>query len=169
MKILFESQLKKFDEKGEKSSWTYITVPQVVSAKLNPTVKKSYRVKGLIDKHPINFVAMVPMGNGEFIIAINAEMRKAIRKQKGDKVSMALELDKAIITINKALLDCLADEPAALKEFNKMPPSHQHYYSKWIESAKTEGTQTKRIAIAVDTLSKKMNYGEMIRSQAKNK
>jgi len=164
MKIIFTATLEKFASQGEKTGWTYISIPKKVAGKINPGVKRSFRVKGKLDEHPIKFVATVPMGEGNFIIAINATMRKAIGKQKGEKVEVELELDKAKITINKEFLECLADEPAALKEFNKMPPSHQHYYSKWIESAKTETTKTKRIALAVDTLAKKMNYGEMIRS-----
>ena len=136
-----------------------------MTEKLNPGVKIAYRVKGKIDDHPISFVSLVPMGEGEFIIAVNATMRKAIRKQKGATVEVLLELDKATITINKEFLECLADEPLALAEFNAMPPSHRHYYSKWIESAKTEETKTKRIATAITTLAQKMNYGEMIRSQ----
>jgi len=164
MKIIFTAILEKFASQGEKTGWTYISIPKKVAEKINPGVKRSFRVKGKIDEHPIKFVATVPMGEGNFIIAINATMRKAIGKQKGEKVEVELELDKAKIAINKEFLECLADEPAALKEFNKMPLSHQHYYSKWIEGAKTEATKTKRIALAVDTLAKKMNYGEMIRS-----
>ncbi len=45
-----------------------------------------------------------------------------------------------------------------------MPKSYQNYYSKWIESAKTEPTRTKRIALAVSTLAKGMSFPEMIRS-----
>ncbi|MCP9751214.1 YdeI/OmpD-associated family protein [Ferruginibacter sp. HRS2-29] len=164
MKIIFTALLEKFASQGEKTGWTYITIPEKVAQKINPGVKRSFRVKGKLDDHPIKFVAAMPMGDGNFIIAINAAMRKAIRKQKGEKVEVELELDKAKIVLNKELLECLADEPAALQEFNKMAPSHQHYYSKWIDSAKTEATKAKRIALSVDTLAKKMNYGEMIRS-----
>jgi hypothetical protein len=50
-----------------------------------------------------------------------------------------------------------------------MPPSHQAYWSKWIESAKTEGTRTKRITQSVIALAKKFDYGQMIRSLKQNK
>lgn len=169
MKIIFTATLEKFTSQGDKTGWTFLTIPKKVAEQLNPGIKKSYRVKGKIDDHVIKFVATVPMGEGKFIIAINAAMRKAIRKQKGEKVEVQLELDKTKTVLNAELMDCLADEPAALKEFNSMPPSHQHYYSKWVESAKTTETKTKRIAICVNTLAQKMNYGEMIRSQKKDK
>jgi uncharacterized protein YdeI (YjbR/CyaY-like superfamily) len=58
----------------------------------------------------------------------------------------------------------LQDEPAAKHYFQSLPKSHQHYFSKWIESAKTEPTKTKRIAMAVNAMSKKMDFGQMLRS-----
>ena len=62
-------------------------------------------------------------------------------------------------------MECLQDEPSALAFFKSKPASHQRYFSKWIESAKTEATKTKRIAMAVSSLAKQMDYGEMLRSQ----
>lgn len=61
-------------------------------------------------------------------------------------------------------MQCLTDEPKALAYFNKLPKSHQNYYSKWIESAKTEATQAKQIAQTVTACSRGQHYGEMIRS-----
>ena len=59
-------------------------------------------------------------------------------------------------------MECLAAEPLALANFTKLPPSHQMYYSKWIEEAKTTSTLTNRIAKAVNALSKNMNVGAII-------
>ena len=64
-------------------------------------------------------------------------------------------------------MDCLADEPAAIEFFKTLAGSHQRYFSKWIDSAKTIETKTKRIAWAVTALAKKQGYGEMIRSHSK--
>ncbi|WP_262919566.1 YdeI/OmpD-associated family protein [Niabella hibiscisoli] len=44
-----------------------------------------------------------------------------------------------------------------------MAPSHQNYFSKWIDDAKTDATKTKRIAQALFGLNNKMDYGQMIR------
>ena len=46
-------------------------------------------------------------------------------------------------------------------------PSHRKEYATWIDEAKTEATTTKRIAIAVSSLAKRMDYGSMLRSQKK--
>jgi uncharacterized protein YdeI (YjbR/CyaY-like superfamily) len=63
------------------------------------------------------------------------------------------------------MIECLSDEPAALSYFKKLPGSHQKYYSKWIESAKTEATKAKRIALTVNACARQMHFGEMMREQ----
>ena len=71
--------------------------------------------------------------------------------------------------LSREFMECLADEPRALEYFNSIPKSFQNYFSKWIETAKTEPTKTKRIAMAVSALAKKMNFPEMIRAQKKDR
>ena len=66
--------------------------------------------------------------------------------------------------LSPELLYCLEEEPVALKNFTKLPPSHQKYYSRWIESAKTFDKKAKRIASAINALKSNLHYGEMIRS-----
>ncbi len=168
MKIGFDAVLKKFDSMGEKTGWTYIEVPKKVTDKLKPGVKKSYRVRGKLDDHMINAVALIPMGDGLFIIAVNATMRKAIKKNKGQKVAALLEVDDSELPISGDLLECLKDEPVAFDRFSAMPSSHQHYYSKWIESAKTQPTKTKRIAMTVSALVRNLDYGAMLREERDN-
>ncbi len=108
-------------------------------------------------------MALIPMGEGDFILALNAAIRKAIRKQKGDKLDVQLEIDTKLIVPPKDLLECLADEPRAQEYFKSLPKSHQNYFGNWIKTAKTEQTRAKRIARVVDAMLKKQNYAEMIR------
>jgi len=49
-----------------------------------------------------------------------------------------------------------------------LPGSHQQYFSRWIESAKTDATKTKRIAMAINAFSKKLGYSQMMQLQKKN-
>ena len=169
MKLAFETRLLKFGKMGEKTGWTYFNIPAALARKIAPATKKSFRVKGKIDKMEIRQSSLLPMGDGNYIFPVNGAMRKILNKKNGDKIQVVLQLDKEKIKIDSLLLDCLADEPEALKQFNAMPKSHQKYYSKWIESAKTEPTKIKRIALAVSTLAQKMNYSEMIQSQQAGK
>ena len=109
------------------------------------------------------------MGAGNFIMALNAAMRKGIHKKKGAMLTVELEVDNKPYELNKEFVECLRDEPAAIAYFKTLPKSHQNYFSKWIEAAKTIETRTKRIAQAVNGLSKKQGYGEMLRELKKQK
>ena len=77
--------------------------------------------------------------------------------RKGAKLEVQLQLDNSVYELNKELMECLEDEPAALDFFKSKPLSFQHYYSKWIDSAK-------RIAMAVSSLARKIEFGEMLRN-----
>ena len=157
-----------FGEQGEKTGWTYIEIPDDIAEKLKPGNKKSFRVKGRLDDYAIKKIALLPMGGGTFIMPLNATTRKKIGKRKGAMLRVELEEDSAPLKISKELLDCLKDEPKAFARFNEMPKSHQHYYSKWIVSAKTEPTKAKRIAMTVNAMYKGMDYGEMLRAARKD-
>jgi len=161
--------IHRFEKQGEKTGWTYIEIPGDIAQKLKPGNKKSFRVKGKLDNFKIAGVSLLPMGGGSFIMPVNAAMRKGTGKRQGAILKVQLEEDKKPYQINADFLECLEDEPNALETFNSMPKSFQNYYSKWIESAKTELTKTKRIAYAVSTLAKGMNFSEMIRSMQKGK
>lgn len=165
--VTFTTTILQFEKQGEKTGWTYISIPEKTALQLKPGNRKSFRVKGKLDGYAIKEVALIPMGGGDFIMALNAAMRKAIGKRKGAAVTVQLTEDKKPPALNKDLMECLADEPAALAYFNSLAGSHRLYFSKWIDSAKTSATQIKRIALAVSSLARKMDYGQMIRSQKK--
>lgn len=167
--VQFTTTILQFAQQGEKTGWTYITVPAKIAQELKAGNKKSFRVKGKLDTHAIKATALLPMGEGNFIMPLNAAIRKAIGKRKGALIKVQLTADDKPLVICPELLDCLADEPKALGAFNKMPKSFQNYYSKWIESAKTAATKTKRIAMAVSSLEKGMNFSEMLRAAKKDK
>ena len=167
--VQFNTSLKRFDQQGEKTGWTYIEIPADIAQKIKPNTKTGFRVKGKLDNYKIHGVALLPMGGGAFIIAVNATMRKGIGKHHGAMVNVHLEEDKQAFVFNKDFMECLKDEPGASVFFKTLSGSHQRYFSKWIDSAKQESTKTKRIAMAVNALSKKMGYPEMLRSQKKDK
>jgi hypothetical protein len=161
--VTFTTRILRFEQQGEKTGWSYIEIPADIAEQIKPGTKKSYRVKGKLDNHTINGVALLPMGGGSFIIPINAELRKGIGKRHGAMLKVQLEEDKKPFQFNKDFIACLEDDPSAAKYFYAMPGSHQRYFSKWIDSAKTEPTKVKRIAMAVSALAKKWDYGKMLR------
>ncbi len=163
--VKFEATIKKFDKQGEKTGWTYIDIPATIANTLKPNNKKSFRVKGLLDSCPINALAILPMGEGNFILALNNDIRKALKKRKNEKLLVQLEEDKKGYILNEDFVCCLNEEPSALAFFNTLTNGHQNYFSKWIDSAKTIETKIKRIAQTINALQNKLDYGSMIRKQ----
>ncbi|GAA4469335.1 hypothetical protein GCM10023189_56220 [Nibrella saemangeumensis] len=161
--VVFTAQLLKFGSKGEKTGWIYIDIPATLANELKPGTKQSFRVKGQLDNHPIKSVALLPMGDGDFIIPINAGMRRSLRKAEGATVRVAIEADDDPIPVSADLLDCLQDDPQALAFFDQLSKGHQKYFSDWVESAKTVETKASRIAKTVKGLSLGMTFGEMYR------
>ncbi len=162
--IQFKAIIQKFAEKGDKTGWTYIDVPAAIAQQLKPDTKKAFRVKGLLDAYGIEGVSLVPMGGGNFILPLNATMRKGTRKQKGAFLHVQLQVDDKPIPPPAALLECLADEPDAQAHYNQLPPSQRLYFTRWINEAKTEGTRAKRIAQAVSALAKGLDFSQTLRA-----
>src|SRR5687767_1276217 len=127
--VQFKATLLKFSKKGEKTGWTYAEIPEDIIAKIKPGMKKSFRVKGKLDNYAISKVALLPMGEGDFIMPINGEMRKALKKQNGDEVVFKLEEDKSELQLSADMMLCLKDDKDAKKFFESLPKSHQQYYS----------------------------------------
>ena len=167
--IQYTAVIKKFGDKGEKTGWTYIEIPASIAEKLKPNNKKSFRVNGYLDDLKIEGLALLPMGDGDFILALNASIRKKIRKQKGASLTVKIEADTKPVKLNAELMECLADEPESLSFFNSLSPGHRKYFSNWIDSAKTDATRAKRIAQTISALEKHWNYGQMLRALAANK
>lgn len=167
--VSFTAAIQKFGKQGEKTGWTYVAIPHEIANKIKPDTKKSYRVKGTFDGHKVAGLALVPIGSGDFILALNAVLRKKIKKKVGDSLELCLEADTAIIQFPEDLLACLEDEPLAKAHFFSLPPSHRLYFGRWIESAKTITTRTRRIAQAINALAQAKDFGTMIREGRKDK
>lgn len=161
--------IKRFNKQGEKTGWTYIEVPAALAVQLMPGNKKGFRVKGFLDDHHFSGLSLLPMGEGDFILTLNATIRKAIKKNLGATINVKMEVDSKPIMPPKELLECLADEPKALEKFKQLPKSHQNYFTQWINQAKTEPTKAKRIASSVNALANGFGFVEALRSLRKDK
>jgi hypothetical protein len=166
--VRFETIIKKFAQKGEKTGWTYFDVPADLAQKLKPGNRREFKVKGKLDAHPVNRISLLPMGGGDFIFVLNASLRKALGKRVGAMLKVSLEEDKSPFMFNQDFLTCLDDEPGAKEFFFSLTGSHQRYFSKWIDDAKTDITRANRIAKAVNALARKMGYPEMLREGKKS-
>ena len=167
--IQFTSVILKFEKQGEKTGWTYIEIPADIANRLKKDQRKSFRVKGKLDRVSIRQMALLPMGNGNFILPLNSGTRKKLGKRKGEILSLQLESDDSPLLADKDFIDCLKEVPEALQHFNSLAKSHQNYFSKWIESAKTDSTKAKRIVEALKALSRGWGFPEMLRSRKSSK
>ncbi|GGE39137.1 uncharacterized protein DUF1905 [Pedobacter psychrotolerans] len=163
--IHIKAEIERFEQMGEKTGWSYVFIPAAIANEIKPDCKVSFRVKGKLDDLEIAGIATVPMGEGDFIIAINAILRKKIRKEAGAKVELWLEEDKDFKVEMPADLEvCLAEDERLLTRFLQQPKSHQNYFIKWINEAKTEKTRTKRLVMTIDAMEKLQDFGGMIRA-----
>ena len=165
--VQFTTTIKQFGKQGEKTGWTYIDIPSDIAEQLMPGNKKGFYVKGKLDSFSMKPTALLPMGGGNFILTLNAEVRRKIGKKKGAMLNVKLQVDKEGYKLNEDFVACLDDVPEARKHFDSLTGSHRNYFSKWIDSAKTEPTKIKRITMAVNALSKKWGFPEMLRNSKK--
>lgn len=163
--VVFEAEIERYERMGEKTGWTFVFIPMEIASQIKPDTKKSYRVKGKLDQVNVQGLAFTPMGEGNFILALKASLRKELKKEEGAMLRLALEEDKDFkIEMPDDLELCLMEERHCLDNFLKLPKSHQNYYINWLNTAKTEPTRTKRLTQIVIAMDKRMDFGEMIRS-----
>ncbi len=163
--IAFKAVAKKFAKQGEKTGWTYIEIPFNIAEKIKPNNKKSFRIKGKLNNFIIKETALLPMGEGNFILPLNATIRKATGVRAGEIINVQMQEDKSVFIHDTDFMECMAEEENALIHFKSLPGSHQKYFSKWIQSAKTDSTKANRIAKAVNALARKMRFSEMIKDK----
>jgi len=166
--VEFNTIILQFNEQGEKTGWTYIEIPADIAQQMKPGNKKSFRVRGILDALPVSGLALMPMGEGNFIMALKAEIRKGIHKNAGAMLKVRLEEDTDYkVEIPDDLMECFDFEPEAFAFFNTLAKSHRDYFIKWINSAKTNETRARRIVNTVNATLKHWSYNTMIREMRK--
>ncbi|MGN7989584.1 YdeI/OmpD-associated family protein [Pedobacter sp. 22226] len=162
--IHFKAEIERFEAMGEKTGWSYVFISAALASEMKPGCKKSFRVKGKIDQVEVAGLATIPMGEGDFIIALKGELRKKLKKEAGAAIELYLEEDKDFkIEMPEDLEICLSEEEHLIRNFLKQPKSHQNYYINWINQAKTEATRTKRLTMTVKAMDKEQDFGAMMR------
>jgi len=167
--VEFTTMILQFAEQGEKTGWSYIEIPADIAQQLKPGNKKSFRVRGMLDALPVRGMALMPMGEGNFIMALKAEVRKGIHKNAGAMLQVRLEEDTDYkVEMPADLQECFDFEPDALEFFNTLAKSHRDYFIKWIDSAKTRETREKRVVNTINAMLRKWSYNVMLREMRKD-
>ncbi len=139
--------LKKFDGKG---GWTYAEIPEVQPDK--HAWFNWVKVHGYIDDFEIKHARLMPTGNGKLFLPVKAAIRKAIRKEAGDRVHIVLYPDNLKVELPQQIIDCFELEDNSLIElFRQKSENQQQEIIDWIYEAKKEETKARRII-------KLMNY-----------
>lgn len=140
--------LEKYPGSG---GWTYAAIPEVVQ---NPNAPFGWvKVKVHIDGIDFGQMKLMPMGNGRLFLPLRADIRKKIRKQAGDSVSILLFPDDDPPLMPQELVDCLRMGAADLyARFRALPEGEQNAKLKWIYAAKTPAAQAERIAQLIEEL-----------------
>jgi hypothetical protein len=133
--------------------WTYAAIPEVAQ---NPNAPFGWvKVKVHIDGIDFGQMKLMPMGAGRLFLPLRADIRKKIRKQAGDTVSIVLFPDEDPILLPPELIECLRLGATDLyPRFRALPEGEQKAKLDWIYAAKTEATQAERIAQLVEALEK---------------
>lgn len=146
-------KLEKFPGKG---GWTFARIPEIAKDKSQPF--GWVKVRGTIDGVEIKKYHLMPMGNGQLFLPVKAEIRKKIRKEEGDTITVILYPDNDPLEIPDEFSICLQDEPNAREFFFSLSEGEQKYYLNWIFSAKKEDTKVSRMAEAVTRLSQRRKF-----------
>jgi len=144
-------KLEKFPGKG---GWTFARIPEIIKNKNKPF--GWVKVRGTIDGYEIKKYSLMPMGDGTLFLAVRAEIRKKINKNRGDVVHVVLYPDDTPLDVPAEMMMCLQDEPRALKFFKSISESEQKLYIDWIYSAKKEETKVSRMVETINRLSSRL-------------
>jgi hypothetical protein len=72
--VVFNAIIKRFKKNAEKTGWTYVVIPAAIANQLKPGCRKSFRIKGKLDDLKIEKMSILPMGDGDFILALNKDI-----------------------------------------------------------------------------------------------
>lgn len=170
--VTFKAEIVRAENQGAAmAGWAYVKVPQAVAFGIKPDYKQAYRVRGQIDDQSFAGLALMPMGEGDYYLAINGAMRRILTKDVGDVLALSLEEDTDFkIDMPADLEICLLDDEADLMgRFMALANSHRNYFTKYINEAKTEPTRTKRIAMTLEAMALALDFGAMIRLDKKRR
>lgn len=151
MKYLVDEDfvIEKFPGKG---GWTYVSIPQIPASKNSPF--GWVRISGFIDNYELKQYKLMPMGNGKLFLPLKASIRKLIKKEQGDTVSVKVYIDEVPTQLTEELLECFSHEdPVLLERFKSLPQFEQKAIIQNIYDSKSDDGKAERISRLMNELS----------------
>ncbi|TGE22426.1 DUF1905 domain-containing protein [Hymenobacter aquaticus] len=115
--------------------------------------KPPFHVRGTIDGFPFR-LTLVQNKDGEYMLPVGKQIRRAIDKTWGLPVDVVLQLDteEASFELPEDLERALAQSGWRTK-FDQLPYPYRREYVQWIERAKKPETRMRRIKESVELIS----------------
>src|SRR3546814_4228113 len=82
--VQFSAEIERFEKNGEKTGWFYIVVPEATARKIKADNRQFFRVRGTINGREFAGLGLIPTGDGGFILAVNAGIRKTLEAGLGE-------------------------------------------------------------------------------------
>lgn len=148
MKQEFYAVLKK-DAPG---SWTLIEIPFDVEQVFK--AKGYIQVKGTIEDIHYSGIRLMPTGNGRYWMPVNEQLRKKMKRDIGDTVSVTMEADNTVIEYTEPddFITALETNKTAKTFYESLTKAQKKWYILNITEAKQEATKKTRIEKAIERL-----------------
>jgi len=130
---------------------TYVPVPRDVNTSLS--LKGRPKVHAVIAGHPYRG-SLMPAGDGTFVLGVLKAIQEAERLERGDTITVELEIDTAprVIEPPEDLARALSRDKRAMAGWEKLSYTNQREMARSLEEAKRPETRERRLEVALERL-----------------
>lgn len=139
-------KIEKFSSKG---GWTYVLFPHLEPNKKAPFGWRN--VFGTIDNLVIENYNLQPFGNGQLFLPLNAQIRKSLKKDVGENVTIKLFETKLTIEDIAEIVNCFKTDEKAFSRWQKMSDANKSKTLHHIFRAKNEDEKAQRILAFIES------------------
>jgi hypothetical protein len=136
---------------GPGGAWAYLKIPFDIEKQFGSRARVA--VKGTLNGLPYR-TSIFPDGKGHHNMMFNKDLQQGSGAGPGDPVRVTMQLDTAPrkVEVPADFKKALAKNARAKAGFEKLAPSYQRDYVRWIEEAKRTETRIARIERALPLL-----------------
>jgi hypothetical protein len=145
--------IQKFEGKG---GWSYVLFEEDLSAYKS---KGAWvKVKGSVDQVEVKQLKLAPYGGGKLMFTLNADLRKRLKKEAGQKVKITLYVDENELITPDVVKEVLQLFPEELIFFESLSESQRAFFINHVLEAKSEETTVLRLNNMLVKLKQKKRF-----------